>query len=101
MESKNHQQITSKFGWRRIPGLIWLIPRYLLIGFIKVYQKTISPDHGFLKPLFPHGFCRFHPTCSEYGKLSLKKYGLIKGVPKLIWRIIRCNPWSNGGIDEP
>jgi hypothetical protein len=77
------------------------LPRWPLIWLISLYQKTLSPDHGLLKGLFPHGYCKFHPTCSEYGKLSLKKFGLLRGLPRAVWRIIRCNPWSQGGEDWP
>jgi uncharacterized protein len=80
--------------------LFWL-PRWPVVFFIQLYQKTFSPDHGFLKGLFPHGYCKYHPTCSNYGKESIKKDGLIRGIPKTIWRIIRCNPWSDGGVDNP
>lgn len=75
------------------------LPRLPIIFFIWVYQKTVSPDHGHLKYFFPHGYCRFYPSCSEYGKQSIKKYGLVIGVPKAAWRILRCNPWNDGGID--
>lgn len=68
-----------------------------LIILIAIYQKTLSPDHGPLKFVLG-GACRYHPTCSEYGKQSLQKYGLL-GLPKLSWRILRCNPWSHGGYD--
>ncbi len=74
-------------------------PRYFIIKLIKLYQKTLSFDHGVFKFLFPHGYCRFHPTCSEYGIQAIEKYGIIKGVIKTSWRILRCNPWNKGGID--
>ncbi|MCC6639309.1 membrane protein insertion efficiency factor YidD [Candidatus Falkowbacteria bacterium] len=72
-----------------------------LLGMIWIYQRTLSPDHGPLKKFHPHGYCRFHPTCSQYGKEALKKYGLVRGFPKLVYRIMRCNPWNAGGIDQP
>ncbi|MGI6347630.1 MAG: membrane protein insertion efficiency factor YidD [Patescibacteria group bacterium] len=75
------------------------IPRNIIIFFIKIYQKTLSPDHGLLKGVFPQGVCRFTPTCSEYGIQAFKKYGVIKGAKKTIWRIIRCNPFNPGGHD--
>lgn len=80
---------------------VWRLPRRLIALLITIYQHTLSPDHGPLKSLFPHGYCRFHPTCSEYGKQAILKYGVILGVPKTIWRIFRCNPWNPGGIDKP
>ncbi len=80
---------------------IFLWPRYLVLFFIKIYQKTLSPDHGIFKQKYPHGYCRFYPTCSVYSYEIIKKRGLIIGIPKSIWRILRCNPWSKGGIDLP
>ncbi len=74
-------------------------PRYAALKLIKIYQKTISPDHGVMKNFFPHGYCRFHPTCSEYGYQAIEKYGLIRGGLKAMWRVMRCNPFSKGGSD--
>ena len=75
-----------------------MIKRFFLF-IIKTYQKTISPDHGIVSKVFPHGFCRFRPTCSEYTYQAVDKHGLIKGIFLGAWRIIRCNPWSKGGYD--
>ena len=72
---------------------------YILIRIIKIYQKTLSLDHGFLKIFYPHGYCRFRPTCSDYAIQAIKKYGAIKGGVKASWRILRCNPWNKGGYD--
>lgn len=77
------------------------IPKKIVLFLIRVYQKTLSPDHGPLKEKFPHGYCRFYPTCSEYGYQVVEKYGVFRGIPKTVWRIVRCNPWSKGGIDTP
>lgn len=71
----------------------------LLIGLIKIYQKTFSMDHGWFKNLYPHGYCRFRPTCSEYAIMAIEKNGAIKGSIKAMWRILRCNPWNKGGYD--
>ncbi len=68
---------------------------------IRLYQKTLSPDHGFLKHWYPYGYCKYTPTCSQYGYESIKKFGVVKGSMKTIWRILRCNPWSHGGLDQP
>ena len=75
------------------------LPKNVILLGIKVYQKTLSPDHGPLRFLFPHGFCRFNPSCSHYGYEVIQKKGVLKGVPQTIWRIIRCNPWNPGGND--
>lgn len=77
------------------------LPRIPVLLFIRLYQKTLSFDHGPLKGIFPHGYCRFYPTCSEYGYQAIKKYGLFIGLPKALWRILRCNPWGKGGVDLP
>jgi len=77
------------------------LPRVPALWLIRLYQKTLSPDHGPMKEVFPYGYCRFHPTCSQYGYEVIKKRGLIIGLPKTIWRILRCNPWSKGGVDLP
>ncbi|HIC08748.1 MAG TPA: membrane protein insertion efficiency factor YidD [Aquificales bacterium] len=65
----------------------------LVIALVRFYQKAISP-------LFPSS-CRYYPTCSNYTIMAIEKYGLLKGGLKAIWRILRCNPWSKGGIDYP
>jgi len=74
-------------------------PRIPILLMIKLYQKTLSPDHGPLKIFFPYGYCRFNPTCSVYSYQAIKKYGLIRGLPMAAWRVIRCNPFSKGGDD--
>jgi len=80
-------------------NFIYNLPRRLLVGMIRVYQKTVSFDHGFLKIFYPHGFCRFSPSCSEYGAQAITKYGIIKGGLMASWRVLRCNPWNKGGYD--
>ena len=74
-------------------------PKYLVIAIIRLYQKTLSFDHGPLKAYYPHGLCRFYPSCSEYGVQAIEKHGLIRGGLKACWRILRCNPWNKGGYD--
>jgi len=80
---------------------IWHIPRNVAAYFVSAYQRTLSPDHGWFKRFYPHGYCRYHPSCSEYSKQTLKKHGLVWGGIKSLWRVCRCNPWSDGGVDEP
>ncbi len=71
-----------------------------MVFLIKFYQKLISPDHGGgLKIFYPHGFCKFTPSCSEYCKQAFRKDGFIKGFLKSVWRVLRCNPWNKGGHD--
>lgn len=72
----------------------------IVLNTIKFYQKTISFDHGFLRFLYPNGYCRYYPSCSEYGYQAINKHGVIKGGIKTLFRVLRCNPWSKGGIDK-
>jgi putative membrane protein insertion efficiency factor len=82
---------------------VWKIlvraPRIPLLLLIRGYQQTFSPDHGPLSRLFPNGYCRFHPSCSQYAYEAVDKLGIIRGLPLALWRVLRCNPWSKGGID--
>lgn len=75
------------------------LPRVMVLRMIRFYQKTFSFDHGLFSHLFPYGYCRFKPTCSEYVYQAVEKYGLIKGGLKGLWRVIRCNPFNKGGYD--
>lgn len=63
----------------------------ILIKFIDFYKKQISPFIGV--------HCKFEPTCSEYTKQAIEKYGAFKGCFLGFKRIIRCNPFSKGGYD--
>lgn len=74
--------------------------KYILLFLIKIYQATLSLDHGLAGKLFPNTrVCIYHPSCSMYGYESIKKYGTFIGVPMATWRILRCGPWSQGGYD--
>jgi putative membrane protein insertion efficiency factor len=42
--------------------------------------------------------CKYYPSCSNYAATAIKRYGF-KGLAMSIWRVIRCNPWSHGGVD--
>lgn len=64
----------------------------IAIKTIKLYQKLISP-------LYPP-CCKFYPTCSNYAIEAIKKLGFIKGSFVSIYRILRCNPFSKGGVDR-
>ena len=75
--------------------------RWLALKMIRLYQKTLSLDHGPFKHQFPGGFCRFYPSCSEYSHECIARHGLLKGSLLTAWRVLRCNPFSPGGIDEP
>ena len=72
---------------------------YMVIYTIRMYQKTISPDHGKLSQNAFTG-CRYYPSCSEYTIRAINERGLFTGTVLGAWRILRCNPLSQGGVDE-
>ena len=61
-----------------------------IVGVIHFYQKWISPSFT------PR--CKYYPSCSSYAATAIENYG-IKGVAMATWRLVRCNPWSHGGVD--
>ncbi|MFA5133329.1 MAG: membrane protein insertion efficiency factor YidD [Patescibacteria group bacterium] len=81
--------------------IVQIYPKMWAVKLIKIYQKTLSFDHGFFKFLYPHGFCRFKPTCSEYAIGAVERFGFWRGGFKAFWRVLRCNPWNKGGWDPP
>ena len=64
--------------------------KYLLLGMIKFYQMIPGPWHN---------YCKYTPTCSNYAIDAIIEYGAFKGSILTIKRILRCNPFSHGGID--
>jgi putative membrane protein insertion efficiency factor len=65
--------------------------RALAVAPIVVYQKAISPA-------LPRR-CKYEPTCSRYAVDAIRAYGILRGVVLASWRVLRCNPWSDGGYD--
>lgn len=65
--------------------------KQLIVAFVRLYQK-------FLSPLLPPA-CRFHPSCSEYLRQAVEKWGVWRGLSLGLRRILRCHPWNEGGID--
>ncbi|MEO1574491.1 MAG: membrane protein insertion efficiency factor YidD [Pseudomonadota bacterium] len=66
--------------------------RSLILILIRVYQVAISPLLG------PR--CRYYPSCSTYAATALREHGLLRGGRLALWRILRCNPFSAGGVDD-
>ena len=94
MESKaNHShEVYRDPQLKELPFNLTNIPRLTVLGFIRLYQMTISKA-------LPADTCRFYPSCSHYGYQAIYKYGVIKGGGMATWRILRCNPFNPGGID--
>ncbi len=58
---------------------------------IRLYQRVISPA-------LPRR-CKYHPTCSQYAVDAIRRFGILRGLVLAAWRLLRCNPWSHGGVD--
>jgi putative membrane protein insertion efficiency factor len=65
--------------------------RGILVAPIRLYQRALSPA-------LP-ARCKYHPSCSEYAVHAVRRYGVMRGVVLAGWRLLRCNPWSHGGVD--
>ncbi|MGN6170600.1 MAG: membrane protein insertion efficiency factor YidD [Solirubrobacteraceae bacterium] len=66
--------------------------RSLLVAPIRGYQRVLSPA------LAPR--CKYYPSCSEYAAQAIQRYGILRGLVLAGWRLLRCNPWSLGGVDH-
>ena len=66
--------------------------RLALLGLIKLYRLTLSGWLG--------GQCRFYPTCSHYAEEAIHVHGAFKGTAMAAWRIARCGPFTDGGVDH-
>ena len=68
------------------------LPAAVLIGVLRVYQSVISPLTG--------PTCKYYPSCSQYAIIAIRTHGTLRGTGLALWRILRCNPWSLGGVDD-
>ncbi len=65
--------------------------RLPVLGLLRLYRLAVSP----LTP----ASCKYHPSCSQYALDALRDFGFLRGTALAGWRILRCNPWSHGGVD--
>jgi uncharacterized protein len=65
--------------------------RSIAIAPIRLYQRALSPA-------LPSR-CKYHPSCSQYAVEAVRTYGILRGIVLAGWRLLRCNPWSHGGVD--
>ncbi|MBM7502893.1 membrane protein insertion efficiency factor YidD [Agromyces aurantiacus] len=77
---------------RDVAWFVWLLPRNVGVLLIRAYRAIVSPLYG--------DVCRYYPSCSAYGLGSVQHRGLVVGSALTGWRILRCNPWSAGGVDD-
>lgn len=68
------------------------LPGRALLFLLRGYQLFISPMTG--------PTCRYYPSCSQYAVVAVQRHGAIRGSLLAGWRLLRCNPWSAGGIDD-
>ena len=68
-----------------------IVLRRLATAPVRFYQRAISPA-------LP-ARCKYYPSCSEYAIQAVRSYGILRGVVLAAWRLLRCNPWSHGGVD--
>lgn len=77
---------------RDIVRSIPLLPRNAVIAFLSGYRKVISPLYG--------DVCAYYPSCSAYAVGAVQQHGAVRGALLSAWRILRCNPWTSGGVDD-
>jgi putative membrane protein insertion efficiency factor len=80
----------ARVVWAWDHSIGWLLAWALILP-IRGYQLAISP---LLPPT-----CRFHPSCSAYAVGAIQTHGALKGFALGSWRLLRCNPWNDGGLD--
>ena len=68
-----------------------ILLRELLLAPVRLYRRLVSPVFG--------QRCRYYPSCSEYAVDAVRSHGAVRGLVLAVWRVLRCNPLSNGGID--
>ena len=66
--------------------------RFVGVALVYLWRYTFGP-------LTPAGSCKYHPSCSQYAIDAFRAHGLVKGAVLAVWRLLRCNPWSHGGVD--
>lgn len=69
-----------------------LLPRNAGVILLRAYRAVISPLYG--------DVCRYYPSCSAYSLQAIQAHGLVKGSWLTARRLVRCHPWSRGGIDD-
>ena len=65
--------------------------RSVVVAPVRFYQRFVSPA-------IPQR-CKYHPSCSQYAVTAVRRYGILRGLVLAGWRLLRCNPWSHGGVD--
>ncbi len=77
--------------WPRWAEMLWRLPQQILLLGVRGYRLLLKPWLG--------NACRFEPTCSAYALQALQQHGAVVGSTLTVGRVLRCNPWCNGGCD--
>lgn len=75
-----------------IGAFLWLLPRNVAIAIMQFYRRVISPMYG--------DVCRYYPSCSRYSLEAFQQQGFVRGLWLTVYRLLRCNPFTSGGIDD-
>ena len=77
---------------RTIPARLIALAREAFLLPVVLYRRLVSP-------LIPNR-CKYYPSCSTYAVQAVRELGIFRGTVVATWRLARCNPWSDGGVDE-
>ncbi|MFB9777751.1 membrane protein insertion efficiency factor YidD [Brevibacterium otitidis] len=77
--------------WARLLYGLRIAPRMPFVWFMRLYRVAVSPLYGQV--------CRYYPSCSKYALDAFEVKGAVLGTVMTVWRLLRCNPFSPGGID--
>lgn len=83
---------TARFRASDLLRGLLVLPRNAVLAFLVMYRAVISPLYG--------DVCRYYPSCSAYAVGAVQQHGVVRGTILSAWRILRCNPWSKGGVDD-
>ena len=91
-DHEDHQHSSQDPALKDLKLNLWTIFRFPVLALIVLYQKTLSKA-------LPGNTCRYYPSCSHFTYQAIYKYGLLRGGFMGTWRVLRCNPFSQGGFD--
>lgn len=83
---------TARLHRRDVLRLVPLLPRDAMLLLLALYRRIISPLYG--------DVCAYYPSCSAYAVGAVQQHGAVKGTLLAAWRVLRCNPWTAGGVDD-
>ncbi|MCQ9368682.1 membrane protein insertion efficiency factor YidD [Brevibacterium sp. 50QC2O2] len=76
----------------RLGYVLRIAPRMPFVWFMRAYRRLVSPLYG--------DVCKYYPSCSKYALDAFEVTGAIRGTGLTVWRLLRCNPFSHGGVDH-